>query len=146
MLVGKDAYLLLLVRSKSAPTMLPRREGVLRRSFSFPSFILLDCPVNFFHILDVDFDPMLLFATMEEDDIPLGGVGGATGLELDDDGVTRSAGLELEEEEEKDLLTISGTVLRSGVGDRVGSGSNSESATGSSLIDGSVGIFVEDLL
>lgn len=123
--------------------MPPRREGVF--SLSFPSFVLLDFPVNFLHILDVVVDPLLLFPPMEEDGGPLGGVAGATGLELDDNGVTRSTGSELEEEE-YDLLTTSGTAFRSDVGDRIGRGSGSESLTGSSLIDAALGIFVEDLL
>jgi len=126
--------------------MLPRPKGVLSRSFSFPSFVLLDFPVNFFHILDVAVDPLLFFGTLLEGDSPFGGVTGTIGLELDEDGVTRSTGLELDEEEENDLLTTSGTALRSGVGDRGGSGSWLESATGPSLTDASLSIFVEDLL
>jgi len=75
---------------------------------------LLDFPVNFFHILDVGVGPFPLFDNLLESDNPPGSVAGTIGLELDEDGVTRSTGLELDEEEENDLLTTSGTTLRSG--------------------------------
>jgi hypothetical protein len=125
--------------------MPPRCEGVLSPSFSFPCLFLLAFPVNFFHILEVAVGPLLLFDTLLEGDNPLWFVTGSTGLELDEDGVTRSTGLELDEEE-NDLLTTSVTTSRPDVGGCFGPGSRSDSTTGSSLIDDTLGIFVEDLL
>jgi len=51
-----------------------------------------------------------------------------------------------EMDEEEDLPTISDTALRSGFEGRAGSISGSGPATGSSMIEASLGTFVEDLL
>jgi len=106
--------------------MLPRREGTLGRfelpSFSFPSFIF---PVSFFHILPVEVaadEPPLLPSML-----------GANPL---DGGVTGPPRLELADEDENDLLTISGT--RKGVEDGVVLGSSEPS----SLMDTVLDIFI----